>query len=137
MKVYIAGPMSGKPQYNFPAFDAVAFDWREHGNVVASPPDITRAFWWDRFGRQYNPETDRAEWGDAVTCELFKRDLAAVCDADVIVVLDGWEHSRGARIEVAVANALRKRVVSASTLCDYSPAMLLDLLQSALTPTPA
>lgn len=116
MRVYIAGPMSNLPLYNFPAFDGVAHAWREQGHYVSSPADITRALWWERYGRQYDPATDCAEWGDPVTSELFRRDLAAVWDADVIVLLPGWPDSRGAKMEIAVACALGKRFICAATL---------------------
>lgn len=116
MRVYIAGPMSGKPLYNFPAFDEAACLWRAAGHDVTSPADITRGLYWERFGRQYDPATDRAEWGDIVTCELFQRDLAAVCTVDAIVLLDGWKQSRGAKMEISVGLALGKRFYSAATM---------------------
>lgn len=115
MRIYIAGPMSNVPLYNFPAFDEAAAYWRADGHEVSSPADITRGLWWERYGRCYDPATDRAEWGDPVTCELFARDLAAVCAADAIVVLPGWQDSRGAKIETAVACALGKRFVEHGT----------------------
>lgn len=111
MKVYIAGPISGFPLYNFPAFDEAAAYWRGFGHQVTTPADITRGLYWERYGRQYDPATDRAEWGDPITCELFRRDLDAVCTVDSLVLLPGWLNSRGARMEVAVACALGKRFV--------------------------
>lgn len=107
--------MSGLPSYNFPAFDSAAYEWRNWGYDVTSPADITRGLWWERFGRPYDPATDRAEWGDPMTCELFRRDLTAVCTVDTLVLLPGWEQSRGAKMEIAVACALGKRFICATS----------------------
>ena len=115
MKVYIAGPMSGRELYNFPAFAAAAERWRAAGHTVITPPEITNRLWQFRHGRDYDPAADRAEWGDAVTCELFKADLSVVCDVDALALLPGWEQSRGAKMEVAIACALGKRFYTAET----------------------
>ncbi len=40
--IYIAGPMSGYPQYNFPAFDEARDELRENGWQVVSPADMDR-----------------------------------------------------------------------------------------------
>ena len=116
MRVYLAGPMSGKPLYNFAAFDEAAAHWRGNGHDVSSPADITRGLYWERFGRMYDPATDRAEWGDRITCELFERDLRAVCDCEAIALLEGWQNSRGAKMEIAVAQALGKLFYDARTM---------------------
>jgi len=116
MRIYIAGPMSGQPLYNFPAFDEAAARWRSNGHDVTSPADITRGLYWERFGRQYDPAVDRVEWGDRITCELFERDLRAVCTVDGIALLAGWKHSRGAKMEIAVGLALGKMFYDAERM---------------------
>lgn len=107
--------MSGKDQYNFPAFAAAARRWRARGYAVTSPHEITNEVWYDRYERDFDPVVDRVKWGDQIVNEFMRRDLAAVCNVDEIVVLSGWEHSKGATLEVTLARHLGKRVLSDET----------------------
>lgn len=108
-KVYLAGPMSGIPQFNFPMFDAAAAHLRDHhGFEVVSPAELD-----DRAGyreaalaspdgiirEQFNGET----WGD-----FLARDVKLIADQGIeaIVVLPGWEGSRGARLETFIGAGL-------------------------------
>lgn len=105
MKLYIAGPMTGIPQFNFPAFNEMAERLRSQGYEVVSPAEL-------------DDDADRAmalasidghvgsvekTWGD-----FLARDVKLIADdgIDGILVLPGWEKSRGARLETFVANAL-------------------------------
>ena len=90
MKAYISGPMTGLPGFNYAAFDATALWLRAWGFVVVNPAEVGRAVpdaGWDRY------------------MELAAR---AIVDPslDLVVTLDGWEKSRGARLEVALARRL-------------------------------
>ena len=87
MKVYISGPMTGYPDFNYPAFVEAATYWRSRGYVVVSPAEI-------------NPDTG-GEWAD-----YLRSDLRALLECDVIAMLRGWEGSRGANLELYVARAL-------------------------------
>lgn len=109
MKVYVAGPMTGIPQFNFPAFEAVATDLRARGFEVVSPaelddPESRAAALASEDGdpAAYNSVTGET-WGD-----LLARDVKLIADGGIeaIVVLPGWESSRGARLETFVANVL-------------------------------
>lgn len=95
-RVYLAGPMRGLPDYNFPAFHEAAEHLRDIGFDVWSPAeqDIAR----DGF----NPETGE---GLRSFRDYMRRDLPAVLDSDTVVVLPGWHQSQGARLEVRVAYA--------------------------------
>ena len=89
MIAYLSGPMTGLPDQNYAAFQAAADRLRGHGVQVISPHEITP------------PGVGPWSW------EAHMRvDLAALLTADVIVLLPGWETSRGARLEKAVADAL-------------------------------
>lgn len=91
---YIAGPMSGLPDLNIPAFRLAATILRAAGHTVVSPVELGDL----AFGNST----------DAVTpTEYLRLDLEMlVRTCSMICVLDGWEHSVGARAEVAVAITL-------------------------------
>ncbi len=109
MKIYLAGPMTGIPQFNFPAFDEVARQLRSLGHEVVSPSELdtsdTRA--WALASKNGVPPggvTPEGEtWGD-----ILARDVKLVADSDIdaVVVLKGWERSRGALLETFVAGSL-------------------------------
>lgn len=96
MRVYLAGPMRGLPGLNFPAFDAATEDLRARGFDVFSPAEV------DRELDGLDPEKDLPR----SIAHYMARDLPAVCKADAIVLLPGWQRSAGARLEAHVASAI-------------------------------
>lgn len=113
MKVYLAGPMTGIPRFNFPAFDDAATMLRKRGYDVVSPaeldsPEHRAAAMASTDGdpTAYNSQTGET-WGD-----LLARDVKLIADEGVeaIVVLPGWECSRGARLETFVGGLCGLRV---------------------------
>lgn len=99
--LYVAGPMTSLPEFNYPAFHQAAADLREAGFVVLNPAENERPI-------------DSA-W------DLFMRDaLRMVSDADGIAVLHGWETSRGAQLEVHNAHALRMPVLAVAAWLDQT-----------------
>lgn len=102
MRVYIAGPMTGKPEWNFPAFDAAAECLRQRGHEPVNPADLDRAIGFDPSANCVSHDFLR---------DAMKRDLAAVCDCDAIAMLPGWEQSGGARVEWALATHLGLEVI--------------------------
>ena len=99
--VYLAGPMRGYPDYNFPAFDRAERILRNRGYHPVSPAAMDRLF--EGWGAA-PPE------GIAFTpqdCKRFiLRDLVALMDCDAICCLPGWQDSKGAKLEVALAKFL-------------------------------
>lgn len=107
-RVYIAGPMTGIPQFNFPAFDAAALDLRKLGFDVVSPselddPEDREAALASPDGKMNGGHHMNKTWGD-----FLARDVKLIADGGIeaVVVLPGWEQSRGARLETFVAAAL-------------------------------
>jgi Domain of unknown function (DUF4406) len=104
MKVYLAGPMRGYPEFNHPAFRAGARRLREAGHEVFSPAEHN-----ERLGLDTRAsDGDQAAIEDAFPLrKLLGDDLAWICaHAEAVVLLPGWEQSSGACAEAAVARAL-------------------------------
>lgn len=91
--IYIAGPMTGQPSFNYPAFFAAAAAWEALGWQVHNPA-VHDAIDAD----QMDPDEARAKF--------MRQDIEWVMDSDAIAVLPGWWNSKGARVEVAIANVL-------------------------------
>ena len=89
--LYIAGPMSGIEEYNYPAFRAAADDLRAAGYEVLNPVDIDHD--------DTEPGAQPWEW-------YMRRTLKMLLDADAVAVLPGWAMSRGADIEVNLATSI-------------------------------
>ncbi|WP_257605327.1 DUF4406 domain-containing protein [Pseudomonas sp. UMAB-40] len=87
MRVYIAGPMTGIPEYNFPAFNAMAEKLRGAGWHVENPAD--------------HGHVVGAEWAD-----YLRYDIGRLATCEVVMLLPGWTSSRGARLEVSIAREL-------------------------------
>ncbi|PWI56062.1 DUF4406 domain-containing protein [Sulfoacidibacillus thermotolerans] len=101
---YLSGPMSGLPDYNYPAFFEAESALFSQGYLVANP------------ARTNLPEG--SPW------EAYMRDdLRKMLGADAVVVLPGWETSRGARLEVQVAEALGMPIFAYPTLHRIHPGL--------------
>lgn len=104
-KVYLAGPMSGIPQFNFPAFFEAAACLRRHGYEVVSPAEIDNEE--DKGAALRSPDgisvvrTDGVSktWGD-----FLSRDVKLLADTGIkgIVFLPNWQKSKGAKLEAFV-----------------------------------
>lgn len=86
-RIYVAGPMTGFENYNFPAFNAQAEALRALGHHVENPAD--------------HGVIDGAEWDD-----YLRYDIGRLATCEAIFLLPGWAKSRGARLEVHIAEAL-------------------------------
>lgn len=105
--LYIAGPMTGYPQFNIPAFDKAAEYLRDSGYVVTSPaeldgPVVRAQLMLSKHGHAYDLPVSLT-WGD-----FLARDVKMMADDGIegVVVLSGWHKSKGARLETFVAHAL-------------------------------
>lgn len=90
-RVYVAGPMGGLPDLNFPAFAAETARLRELGYEVLNPAEI-------------NPDHG-TPWA---LC--MRKDMAALVTCDAVQTLPGWQRSPGASFEVLVATTLELEV---------------------------
>lgn len=106
-KIYIAGPMSGYPEFNFPAFFDAESNLKAGGWTVFNPAN-----------KEQEKELDPTsfETGDAKLAvaagfdfrEAYLWDVSRVIESDAIYLLPGWQYSPGACGEHAVAVAMKK-----------------------------
>lgn len=113
MKIYVAGPMRGIAEFNFPAFHGAAAALRAEGHEVFNPAerDIEHHGVDISKGNATGCEELAAKQHGFNLREALCDDLTFIClHADAVAVLPGWEKSKGAQAEVATANALGLRV---------------------------
>lgn len=79
-RIYIAGPMTGLPDFNYPAFNAEAARLRALGFHVENPAE--------------NPAPPCGSWAG-----YMRLAIAQLVTCDAICLLPGWSASRGASIE--------------------------------------
>ena len=110
MRIYIAGPMRGIEEFNFPAFHAAAARLRAAGHVVFDPAEHDESTGFDATG--LTGHEDLAGLGFDLRAALGA-DLAWITStAEAVCVLGGWARSKGASAEVCVAVALGLPVLS-------------------------
>jgi hypothetical protein len=111
LKIYVAGPMTGLPELNFPAFHAEAGRLRALGYEVINPAEI-------------NGGADEVAAVAAMTAAQYRvhyrkcmaNDIAALLTCDGIVLLPGWKNSRGAKLEHHIAETLGLFTLAAGRL---------------------
>ena len=97
VKVYLAGPMTGLPDFNMPAFHAAADRLRHNGWDVVNPAE------------HFDGRTDLPR-------DMYLRaDLAELVKCNAIAFLPGWQDSRGATMEYFVACELGMTALDAES----------------------
>lgn len=96
MKIYIAGPMTGLPHFNRPAFNQAALNLSFDKHVPLNPAILSDGL----------TEADYM----AVGITMLQR-------ADAIFLLTGWQFSAGARAEHALALKLGLEVIEQREVC--------------------
>ena len=100
MKIFISGPMTGYPKYNFPEFDAWEKRLAAAGHEVVNPTHISRSY----------KKEEVLDHGEKFL-EMQQRQLDALKTCDTIFLLNGWENSNGAKLELKAALELNRNVV--------------------------
>jgi len=85
--LYLCGPMTNLPEYNYPAFGDAAEKLTKQGYYVLNPA-------------RFSPDPSY-RWAD-----YLRRGLADLLTTEAVALLPGWENSTGARLEVYVAQSL-------------------------------
>lgn len=89
-RIYVAGPMTGIRRKNYSQFNWAAWLLRQVGYEIINPWELDWA------------DTTRTTWE-----EFLQRDIAALMTCSGIATLANWKKSRGARLEVYIAKALK------------------------------
>ena len=97
-RIYIAGPMTGHADHNYPAFNTAAKWLRDAGWDVANPAE--------NFGGRTDLSREK----------YLRADVALLVDCAAIALLPGWEESSGAKMEYLVARAFGMEIFDAETL---------------------
>lgn len=95
MKIYIAGPMTGLPHFNRPAFNEAAHLLDSQGHTVLNPATLPDGL-------------SEKEYMDIC--------LSMLRCADAIYLLDEWKISAGAHVEHALAEKLGLVIISEKIL---------------------
>lgn len=99
-RIYLCGPMTGLPDYNYPAFNAEAARLRALGYDVENPAENEHPA--DQVWQGYM----RAAISQMLTC-------------DAIALLPGWADSRGAVIERELAKDVDLLICTASDITEF------------------
>lgn len=91
-RLYLAGPMTGLPDFNYPAFAREAALYRLAGFAVENPAE--------------NPVPPCRSW-----LGYMRTAIGQLARCDVVAMLPGWENSRGACVEHRLAMGLGLRVI--------------------------
>lgn len=92
-KVYVSGPMRGYSQFNFPAFHLATAKLRAAGHEVFNPAERDETS--EEQGRKFSIR------------EALADDCLWICEnASALFMLKGWDESKGAQAERALAEAI-------------------------------
>lgn len=91
MKCYLAGPMTGLPLFNYPMFELSAYKLRKRGMEIFSPHEIDH--------------DEPGGLGSLPYKDYIRGGLKLLLECDAIIMMDGWELSKGCMTELYVANA--------------------------------
>lgn len=114
MKVYIAGPMSGRINYNYPAFFDAEIKIANLGHEAINPARLDSSNTIQNVSKALEESIASIQDNDknGHTWEYYiRRDLPQLMKADAICVLPGWQDSRGASIEVDIANSVNMPIL--------------------------
>lgn len=113
--IYISGPMTGLPGYNFATFNRHARRFHKLGHKVLNPA-----------------ETDNGDTSNT-WAYYIRKDVRMVTQADMVVVLPGWQKSRGAQLEVNLARAMEMPIcdtelkpLPVETICQEADRLVSD-----------
>lgn len=97
LRIYVIGPVTGFDDLNVTAFENARRKLREAGFMPLIPHDFV---------------SEDADWQQAM-----RRSVETLAKADGIAYIDGWQKSKGARIEWRLAHSLGIEIASVDSWC--------------------
>lgn len=89
MKLYLCGPMTGRPNLNREAFHKAAIELQAAGYETVNPHSLQIGY-------------EDQSW---IAC--MRRDVKALVDCDGVAIIDrAWSHSKGCVVELGLAYGL-------------------------------
>ena len=122
MNIYVAGPMRGYPEFNFPAFRDMTAWLRAKGHTVFNPAESDNEKHGTDIGvgNLTGSEAQAEQEHGFSLREALGRDADFITQkADAIYMLVGWENSTGAQAEWALARAMKLLIFYQSGIEDY------------------
>ena len=106
MKFYISGPMTGLPEYNYPAFFAMEKKLQAIGHwQIVNPARLPHQPTWRKY---------------------MVQDILYLLDCTHVIMLCGWQNSKGAKLEHHIAKELGITILyEESALCPLSMSLLI------------
>lgn len=98
--VYISGPITGMDDLNRKEFEKYKDIVNKSGHRAINPHDLTKHL-----------DTSKWSWEDFMTV-----DLPFLLLSSTIICLDGWQSSKGARLEIATAYFMKKEILLAKDM---------------------
>lgn len=95
---YISGPMTGIKDFNYPFFNKVAKLLRDAGLEIVSPAETEESLGYEQGSQDWH-------WG-----VWMRHALTSLLRCNAIIMLPNWEMSKGALLELQVAEACDMQV---------------------------
>lgn len=103
IKVYLAGPMTGLPEFNFPTFYKAAEILKAKGFIVENPAEHAK-------------NKPQSSWSG-----YMRQAIKILVDCDEVYLLPGWGHSSGANEEHNLARILNMPINYPEDWCPDEP----------------
>lgn len=108
---YVAGPMTGIKNYNWPAFESTAAEYRSLGWDIVSPTEMDEERGDVEVTRFKNGKVKSVRTLPSFDyAKVLAEDLRIIETVDAIILLPGWQNSRGACLELSHALGLGKEI---------------------------
>ena len=111
--VYLSGPITGKPNLNIEEFEKYEQKFKNLNYIVVNPHKLFTKDEIDSI--EYKLEQKEITF-EEYHAYLMRRDIKEMMSCDFVGLLNGYENSKGANIEVYIARNINMPIIDAVTL---------------------